>query len=220
VHTKQSLRVTGPDLFGWGNFSWLLLLLGLWAVRRLRGVWLIASVYPALVLAYFPYWVSGPRYFFEGLYSLTLLSAAGIAWLAGWLPEPKIPIPAEKVRLRQGLVLAGFIALLIFATLPYTPVRLHEIKNRYGFTRDDLAPLLTEEAQERTPALIIVHTAFWREYGVYLHLQDPQLTTPFIFVWALKDEDPTPELTPCMADRTIYHYYPDEPGIFYGLPRP
>jgi hypothetical protein len=184
-------------------------------------LWLIASVYSSLVVVYFPYWVSGPRYFFEALYSLTILCAAGVAWLAGWMPVQRTDMtPGIPARVRQGIVLGGLVALLIFGSLLYTPGRLYEIKGRYGFSRDDLEPLLTSEAQERTPALLIVHAAVWHDYGVYLHLQDPRLTTPFIFVWSLQDEDLTLAFASYVADRTIYHYYPDEPGVFYDSPRP
>ena len=48
----------------------------------------IAYVWQAKVLVYLAYWIGailfGPRYYYEGIYSLTLISAAGIAWLAGW----------------------------------------------------------------------------------------------------------------------------------------
>jgi 4-amino-4-deoxy-L-arabinose transferase-like glycosyltransferase len=220
IHTKNSLRKTWQDLWGWGGYSWLLLLPGLWAVRRRPRVWLIGSVFPSLVGVYLFYWVSGPRYFYEGLYSLTILSAAGIAWLAGWMPSQMIKIPPQNLRLRQAVVLVGLIALLIFGTWPYTPIRLHEIKDRYGFSRVDLEPFLTPEAQELTPALIIVHATDWWDYGVYLNLQDPRLKTPFIFTWASASEDLGPQLAHIAQDRTIYYYYPDEPGEFYVLPRP
>ncbi|RPI31240.1 MAG: hypothetical protein EHM70_11970, partial [Chloroflexota bacterium] len=88
VNTRYSLQIGWRDLFGWGNYSWIFLPFGLWAARRdVRG-FLLALVYPSLVVFYLAYWVSswlfGPRYFYEGLFSLTLISAAGIVYLAGW----------------------------------------------------------------------------------------------------------------------------------------
>ena len=188
IHTKHSLRMTWQDLWGWGRYSWVLLLIGLWAVRRKPRVWLIASVFPSLVLVYLAYWVSGPRYFYEGLYSLTILGAAGIAWLAGWMPGQEIG-PPRQARIRQSVVLAGLVLLLIFGTLPYAPKRLSEIKNCYGFSQVDLAPFRTQEAQELSPALVLVHADDWWDYGVYLHLQNPYLTSPFIFAWASSTKD-------------------------------
>jgi 4-amino-4-deoxy-L-arabinose transferase-like glycosyltransferase len=215
VHTKRSLAMTWEDLWGWGRFSWILLFLGLWAVRRQPRVWLIASVFPSLVIVYWAYWVSGPRYFYEGLFSLMIVGAAGLAWLAGWMPGQEISSP-RQARFRQGLAVTGLLLLILGGTLIYTPTRLYEIQYRYNFSEADLEPFSTPEAQEMTPALIILHASQWRDYGVYLHLQDPYLTSPFIFAWASSNDDPSDALTPHFPDRTIYHYYPDQPGEFYS----
>ncbi len=113
-NTRQSLKSGFRDLFGWGEkdslasaansltsgFSWIFLPLGLWAVtfgRRPtwriwrtinRQAWMLALVMASLVILYMAYWIGselyGPRYYYEGLYSVTLISAAGIAFLAGW----------------------------------------------------------------------------------------------------------------------------------------
>jgi hypothetical protein len=220
LHTKNSLRIAWQDLWGWGRYSWLLLLPGLWAVRHRPRLWLIASVFPSLVGVYLFYWVSGPRYFFEGLYGLTILSAAGIAWLAGWMPGQKVSSASRNIRIRQVVIIMGFIGLLVFRTLPYTPARLHEIKDLYGFSRADLEPFLAPAAQELAPALIIVQAADWWDYGVYLHLEDPRFTTPFIFAWSSPSKDLVSQMAQIVEDRTIYYYYPDDPGEFYVLPRP
>lgn len=214
IHTKHSLDLVWQDLYGWGRYVWVLPLLGLWTARRYSKVWLVASVFPSLVLVYLAYWVSGPRYFYEGLYSLTILSAAGIVWLAGWMPE-QVHISARQTRIRQGIVLTACVVLIVMGTIPYTPKRLSEIKNRYGFSQAALEPFRTPEAQELPPALVIIHAADWWDYGVYLHLQNPYLTSPFIFAWASPTGDPSTDLARHFPDRTIYHYYPDQPGEFY-----
>jgi 4-amino-4-deoxy-L-arabinose transferase-like glycosyltransferase len=213
-NTKNSLRMTWQDLWGWGQYSWLLLLVGLWAVRRQPRVWLVASVFPSLVGVYLVYWVSGPRYFYEGLYSLMILGAAGIAWLAGWMPQREVR-SHHLLQIRQSAVLAALAVLVLFATIPYTPARLYEIKERYGFSQVALEPFRTFEAQEMPPALIIVHASTWWDYGVYLHLEDPYLTSPFIFAWSPPNSDPSDRLASHYPNRTIYHYYPDKPGEFY-----
>ncbi len=87
-NTRFSLSAGWRDLFGWGVFSWIFLPFGFWALRRNRGALLVSAVPLSLVGFYLAYWVGswlfGPRYYYEGLPALTLLSAAGIAWLAGW----------------------------------------------------------------------------------------------------------------------------------------
>ena len=89
INTKFSLRVGQHDLFGWPYLSWLFAPAGLLALRRRVEAWLLAGLLPALILAYAAYWVGawvyGPRYYVEALGALSVLSAAGVAALAGWL---------------------------------------------------------------------------------------------------------------------------------------
>jgi hypothetical protein len=83
------LSDTNKDLFGWAGISWLFLPFGLWALQRNRAACLTMGVFVCLVICYIFYWASvvryGPRYYYEGVYGLTLVSAAGILWLAGSL---------------------------------------------------------------------------------------------------------------------------------------
>jgi hypothetical protein len=233
-NTLYSLYLTGFDLFGWRSVTWLLVFGGLWAVRRQRKAWLIGSVFFSLVVVYLAYWVSGPRYFYEGLYSLTILSAAGIAGLAGWLNEwgvsrDLISIPLRLCsgnsiggldRVRRIAVPVVLAVVVGLTTIFFTPARLKSIQARYGFDRAVLEPFDTPEVQALTPALVIVHTDNWKDYGAFLHLEDPYLTSPFIFAYSLLTEDISGELAASYPDRTIIHYYPDEPGLFYAAPRP
>ncbi|HBX70704.1 MAG TPA: hypothetical protein DEH25_15315 [Chloroflexi bacterium] len=216
LNTRSSLSETWQDLLGWGGYTWMLALAGLWAARRETRLWLVVSVFPALVGMYLVYWVSGPRYFFEGLYGLVLLCAAGIGWLAGWLPGLKGRGVFQNMRLRQGLVLGGLALAMVIVTCFYTPVHLQDLKDRYGFTQAALEPFRTTEAQALTPALVIIHTDHWNEYGGYLHLENPGLTTPFIFAWEADAANASAVLALNFPDRTIYHYYPNRPGEFFS----
>jgi 4-amino-4-deoxy-L-arabinose transferase-like glycosyltransferase len=226
INTKFSLWVGWRDLFGWPGFSWIFLPFGLAAVllkRNWKGM-LVSSVYLSLVIVYLAYWVGawlfGPRYYYEGLYSLTLLSGAGIAWLAGWPIQPDQIWPSYTgwKRLRP-LITTAVVSLLVAMNLIfYTPMRLNMMFGLHGMQRADLQPFQSEEAQALTPALIIVHPDIWMDYAVLLELTDPFLDSPFIFVHyrglnadaALAEEFP---------DRNIYHYYPDEPYKLYTAPR-
>ena len=92
-------------------------------MRRNRSAWLITSVFPSLVIIYLAYWVNawlyGPRYYYEGLYSLTLVTAAGIAWLAGW---PGVRQGWQKVR---PLAVTALLACLVAVDLVfYLPTRI------------------------------------------------------------------------------------------------
>ncbi len=87
-------------------------------------------------------------------------------------------------------------------------------------SRSDIEPFLTPEAQALTPALIIVHPGRWMPYGVLLDLEDPFLTTPFIFAIS-RGGNADAALAEDFPDRNVFHYYPvDEPYRFYTGPRP
>jgi hypothetical protein len=221
-----------------------------WAVRRNRPAWLVGSVFVSLVIVYLAYWIGswlfGPRYYYEGLFSLTLFSAAGMAWLAGWplqpeeqlkppLQEPQVGMASAVLRpgqrkslllhklrplrkLRPLLVTLVVGVLVGINLLLYTPIRLGAMYGLYGIERQDQAAFQTPEAQALAPAIIIVHIDKWMDYGALLDLQDPYLSSPYIFAWS-KLADPV-ELAAAYPERAIYHYYPDTPYVFYTAPRP
>ena len=213
------LYAAAKDLFGWGVFSWLFLPFGLWVIRRNPAAWLPGSVFASLVGIYMLYWASsiqyGPRYYYEGLYSLTLLSAAGILlWLAGW-----VKLPRNKRKIRTVLVVTLTTVLVGYNLAVYLPTRLNGLYGFYGATRSQLAPFLTSQAQIRTPALVFVHMQKeWTEYGGLLELEDPWLTTPFIFAMS---SNPVTDaaIASHYPERRVIHYYPDEPETFYESPR-
>ncbi len=219
---ERALRSLARDLFGWGNFSWIFLPLGLIASRRNRQAWLVASLFLSLVLIHGTYWIAnflyGPRYFYESLHSLTLLTAAGIVWLAG-----KLPVNPPKFSLKKAspFIIYGVLTILMAYNLVfYLPDRLKGMFGLYSIQRSMLDPFLTEEAQALSPAMFIVHPEKWTEYGGLLELQDAFLDQPIIFAYGQgKTNNALLEKTIEATGRTVYHYYPDEPGVFYDEPR-
>jgi hypothetical protein len=196
---KISLNSGWHDLFGWGSISWVFLPFGFWAARRNRSAWLAGSVYWSLAAVYMLYWVGawvyGPRYYYEGFYSITLLSAAGIFWLA------------EQGRIVNWITWALLIVLIGYNLIFYLPGRLAEMRGLFGVRRELLAPFQTPQAQQLTPALVIVHPRQeWREYGALTELEDPWLTTPFIFAYS-RGEDIDAALAKDFPGRKIIHYY-------------
>ncbi|NUM43991.1 MAG: hypothetical protein HUU38_04735, partial [Anaerolineales bacterium] len=251
INTRFALRVGYSDLFGWPMLSWLFLPFGVWATRRNGKMLLTGSVVLSLFVLYLAYWIGawlfGPRYQFEGLYSLTLLSAAGMAWLAGWwmpasghtLDENGDPAETGVKGWRQGVTrilrlrkasaqeadnwrkgralgITALITVLIAGNLIfYLPARLNGMFALYGISAARMEPFLTPEVQQLAPAVIIVHGDIWMDYGNFLDLEDPFLTTPFIFTFG--DKSTLKEtLRATYPERGIYHYYPDsEPYKFF-----
>lgn len=221
---KFSLNAGYSDLFGWLRVSWLFLPLGLWAVRREPKVWLILAVFPVLVILYMAYWIGawvlGPRYYFEGLYSLTILTAAGIAWLAGWPLKVGAPWRVYQGRKRiRPLAVTALLALLVAANLVfYLPGRLDGMRGLFGTTRQQLAPFQTGTAQALAPALFIVDTDEWRAYAGLLELANPMLDSPFIFIWS-RGPVSNAAIIQAFPERNAFYYYPDDPWVFYGEAR-
>jgi hypothetical protein len=227
INTRHSLRVGSHDLFGWGAWSWIFLPIGVYVYIRERN-WralLASAIFPSLVVFYMAYWIGsslfGPRYQYEGLFCLTLTSAAGIAFLAGWPVRTGQEFISRRGwgKVRPLLVTALVAALVAYNLLVYTPLRLDKMRGLYGVARVHTQPFLTEGAQDLTPALVIVHPQKkWIEYGTLLDLQTPYLDTPFIFAYDRGDKAQQ-VLEDSFPERSIYHYYLDEPTLFYTAPR-
>jgi len=220
INTEHSLWVGWHDYFGWGGSSWLFLPFGMLAVlykRRWKALPALA-VFPSLVFVYLAYWIGswlyGPRYFYEGLYSLTLASAAGIAFLAGWPLQdgerwPNLP----GWRRLRPLGVAALLALLLSANLLfYTPIRLKGMYGLYGVSRARLQPFLAAQAQGLTPALVIAHVDHWTEYGSLLELTDPFLDTPFLMVISTGEYGDR-LVASDYPDRRIFSYDPQDPWV-------
>ena len=221
-NTKHSLRAGMSDLFGWGMISWIFLPLGLIGSWRYRRTHLLTGVFISLVILYSAYWVGarllGPRYYFEALPGLVILTALGISWLAGWITRNNDQSLQTNgwLRYRAPLVIS-LVGILIFCNLYfYMPNRLRTLSGLYGIERSDLDPFLSTEAQELTPALVIVHSEKWMSYGSLLELQSPDLESPFIFAWSSRPNDYQELVVKYMDQRTIIHYFPDqEPWVLY-----
>lgn len=225
INTLANLRAGYYDFLGWGVFMFPFILAGLVAIRRNGRALLVASLFPSLVVFYMAYWVSiwvtGPRYFYEGLPGLMLVIAAGAAWLASWptRPDQAWQMVTGKNRVRSLVIAASLLALVASNLVFFAPKRLGELKGLYGATREQLAPFETEAALSLTPALIIVHPDKWIKYGSLLELSNPFLDSPFIFVIS-RGVDADQSVASYFPDRAIYHYYPDQPGEFLTQPRP
>jgi hypothetical protein len=224
INTKFSLQVGYQDLFGWLRFSWIFLPFGVLALRRRWQGWMIASIFPVQLILYMAYWVGsslyGPRYYFEGLVSLVIISALGISWLAGWpISNGETPARYAGIQRYRPLVMSALLLVLVVMNLVfYLPPRLQSMVELYGIGKFRQEPFLTEEAQALAPALFIVHTPRWMPYGALLDLQNPTLTTPFIFAIGIGPKTDA-ALAEAFPDRNIFHYYPENPGKFYTAPR-
>ncbi len=214
MNTKFSLRVGRHDLFGWPFLSWIFAPIGLLALRRRLEAWLLAALLPVLILIYAAYWVGawlyGPRYYIEALGALAVLSAAGIAALAGWLGS------APLKRWRPLSVSALVLVLMALNVGFYLPARLRQMTGLYGMTRAASLPL---ESLSLGKALVIVHPAeSWTEYGALLPLTPPFSDGELLLAYTRGSEQDT-ALAQAYADRPVYHYYLGAPARLVPLAR-
>ena len=224
INTKFSFDLGKFDLFSGGVPFALFIIPGIWVIRRNLRAILVACLFPSLVLFYLAYWVGawlyGPRYFYEGYISIALLCAAGVAWLADWPTRAGEPWHTyEGWKRLRPLAVTGLTALLIGINLTiYTPLRLGDMRGMYGVNRSALAPFETPQAQELTPALVIVDVDDWINYGTLLELADPYLKTPFIFVISRSPEADN-NVAASFPERKLFYYYPEiDPYLFYTGP--
>jgi hypothetical protein len=213
-NARFSLRAGVHDLFGWPYVSWIFLPFGLIALRKNTRAWLVFAVLPGLLLAYSFYWIGswlyGPRYYYEALPGLAVVSAVGIAYLGGWLTHAAI-LPVLRRRAMTAL-LGGLIAVdLVF----YLPARLSSMRHLYGISRQAMVPI---EQADLGRALIIVHPEHrWTEYGALLTLGPPFSSTDEILLTIFLGDDQDTELARDFPDRLIYHYFTSEPHLFYRI---
>ncbi len=219
MNAKFSLRIGMVDLFGWFRFSWLFLPAGVIALAKNWKSWLVISIFPCVILAYTLYWIGswlfGPRYYFEAIIGLFLLSAAGIQFTAGKFIQSR-----NIFKNWRWIGITTITLFLISANLFfYLPQRLGNMKGLYGANKDQLSPFLSASAQELTPALVIVHKQkHWIEYGTLLELSSPYLNSPWLMTYS-RGTELDKFIASQFPDRSIWHYYPDQPDTFYSAER-
>ena len=64
----------------------------------------------------------------------------------------------------------------------------------------------------------MVDTPRWMPYGALLELEDPALTTPFIFAWSVGPRTDAAVIAN-FPGRSVYYYYPEDAYKFYTGPK-
>jgi 4-amino-4-deoxy-L-arabinose transferase-like glycosyltransferase len=205
------------DLFGWGYFSWLFIPFGLLASRKNKCIEILLGIPAGLAIAYAFYWISqdfyGPRYYYESIIILCLLTSAGIFWIDTWIKSNSTHFLMKHS--------ASFLTVMLVAYnfIFYLPDRMLSMQNFYSINKNQQTPFLTNEAQSLTPAIVIVHTQQWTDCAGLLPLQDPWLTSPFIFACYnahtadLNQQNEFP-------NRKILHYYPNTMELLLNEKQP
>ncbi len=220
MNAKFSLGVGLTDLFGWFKFSYLFIPIGFLALWKKWQAWLITAIFPCLVLAYAFYWIGswlyGPRYYFEGIIGLIMLSAVGIQTAAG-----KFRPGLNPLKNWRWMLITTCVSLLISANIFfYLPQRLGNMVALHGASKSQLLPFESASAMKLTPSIVIVHTQnYWIEYGTLLEISSPFLDSPWIMTYS-RGSELDQFVAQQFPSRSVWHYYPDQPTILYSAERP
>jgi len=216
INTRFSLIAGLSDLFGWPNLSWVFLPFGLLALRRNREGLALFAAFPSLVLVYSAYWIGswllGPRYYYESLPGLAIVSAAGIAWLGGRLRRG-----AGRFARMRAAAIATLVILLISLDLRfYIPLRVGNLRGLYGISRERMLPLQQAGLEH---ALVVVHpSVIWTEYGSLLTLAPPFAEGDLLLAYT-RGPEVDGSLAELYPDYRLVHYYTDDPEHFHEAPR-
>ena len=213
INTRFSLWTMQHDLFGWPYLSWLMLPVGMWALRRQLGLWLCLAILPSLLLTYAAYWVGawlyGPRYYVEALPGLAVASAAGFVWLGRLVGQPR----RGWGRARRLGVSAAILVLLAVNVGGYLPARLASLRGLYGIGASDQQAFL--QTPDRADKLILVNPIYhWSEAVVLMLLAPPFEDGDFLVAWD-RDAQAEARLRQAYPQWEIVHYYPDQPGVLH-----
>jgi 4-amino-4-deoxy-L-arabinose transferase-like glycosyltransferase len=173
INTPLKLEALATGLFGWPGWSNLIFLpIPFLARRTNRWDWLLLSTLAGMIVVHNFYWAFGgvdggfPRYYYDALPALLLLTARGIQiaaeLLARWRPRLGwLPV---------GLVM-GLVAYNVIWNLP---AQLSAQKGKYDITPTQLQAV--EQANLSEPALVIVkNVASWTDFAAPFVANSPTL---------------------------------------------
>lgn len=197
VNTRANLGELLRHLFGWPSYITLSLLFLPFATGRgRRGDWLLLGVALSVIVAYIAYWADGimfgPRYYYETLPALALLTARGFSVLAS--------VAKDLSALRSGAspwayslmgtVLGGtlFVVLIAYNIVGYMPgqVGAYYDYNYVGNTR----LTIVQRAGLHNALVFVDHEPTWEwwRYGSVFSSNSPLLDTDVVYARDRGDE--------------------------------
>lgn len=200
-NTRFSLRAGLHDLFGWPYLSWVLLPFGLIGMYRNKSAWLHAGTLVSLILSYSLYWIGswlfGPRYYFEALAGLAILSAGGFGWIGGWLTNEQ-----WATHVRRLMSLASISVFMLTNVIFYIPRRVGGMKGLYQIERQSSARFIVEKPDQ---TLIIIESLRWFLYARHLYQVEPFAESALLIAWS-RGVDEDENLMRFYPLRDVYRY--------------
>jgi 4-amino-4-deoxy-L-arabinose transferase-like glycosyltransferase len=215
VNTWRNLSQLQQHLFGWPPYITLaLLFLPFATLRAKRYDWLLLAGAFSLIFGHALYWADGimfgPRYYYEALPMLALLTARGAVIMAGMSKEIvakrlNIPLWSAKGWQPSGALAGGLIltALLSYNLFAYLPGQITQYRNYNYVNADAQETILGYDLRQ---ALVFVEDDpewYWWKYGQLFSANTPLLDSEIIFARDL-GEVKNQELMAAFPDRTPY----------------
>lgn len=191
----------GGTPLGWPNYLTLAFLLVPFAtLRASRWDYLLLASFFALVGGYVFYWADGimygPRYYYEALPMLLLLSARGLAVLVGIVGDLGksrfgnwVAPPWSYRTIGWGLAAFIVVALISYNLVHYMPGQWGIYKD-YNYVSDDSIEVV-KKAGLRNALVFVEHEPGWQwwKYGCVFSSNSPFLDTEVIYARDLGDKN-------------------------------
>lgn len=224
-NTRANLQLLEDVLFGWpGRLDLLpaalatavalaqvvLYPLRSWTMLRASSVAIawdlaLAAQVASLVALHIAYWTAGqmygPRYYFEALGALVLLSARGLSHVAEGIGRlwrvltPRAELPRAAALLGAFAVSALILWGLLVTGLPWW-------KSYSGWYDIHAEPARTIAAQAPPNSLVLLPITYWKAYAPFFIRNSPLLDSPVLYVRDLGPRNT--EIAVAFPDRQIY----------------
>ncbi|MGH2515258.1 MAG: glycosyltransferase family 39 protein [Ktedonobacterales bacterium] len=213
VILDQLLTILQIDLFGWPFYLTLAFIPLAFLDRSVRHTWywFCLVLLAALTLAQAGYFYHGiylgPRYLYDALPFLLLLTARGIANLTRWLAGMRRYLPAITSALRARTIARVLVGLTVAALLAcnlvyYLPRQFALTSNFTGLPAAE--PVDVTALYAFHPASSLLVTDDWYIYSYILFpLNNPTLNGPTLYAYAPTDAD-VARLQSEYPTRTLY----------------
>jgi 4-amino-4-deoxy-L-arabinose transferase-like glycosyltransferase len=214
ITAAQDLTLWSSDFLGLWYASWLLPLAGVIGLIRIRcWTYLLPFLLPfiLLVVVHVGYWVGaqiyGPRYYYEALTGMMILSTYGLRIIVDVLRKQ-----FDSWRLAAYLDSIVLLLLVLLNITTYLPGRISYWRGLYEIHRLPLSTL--ENLAEDRPVLVLVRGNHWVEYAPLFAGNSPWLDEQIVAAHDFSPER-TGEVIALYGDRTIWYY---RDGIFSRAP--
>ena len=161
-----------------------------------------------LIAVHIAYWTPGlmygPRYYFEAIGAMVLLSARGILGLGRLLAVPSrfaLPrLPAPRYWTNGGLLLV-VAGLVVWNFATFAPARFREFTDWYDINADGLR---TVHGAGVSNAVVFVRESQWTDYAPFFSQDTPALNTDIIY--AIDQGNANAQLMAQYPNRSYYLY--------------